>query len=138
MRPGGELPRCTVCIGYNWLMLCPQCRTEYRRGFTTCDECGIRLVDILPAEEAHEPEYSRFVTVVTAQGQFEEGQICSFLEAAGIPTAVRGEALRHTHGLTIDGIGAAHIMVPEIHADQARELLARAERGDLRIDDFSF
>ena len=94
-------------------MFCPQCRAEYRLGFTTCNECGIRLVDILPVAEVHEPEHSRLVTVVTVQGQFEEGQIRSFLEAAGIPTAVRGEALRRTHGLTIDGIGAADIMVPE-------------------------
>lgn len=31
---------------------CPQCRTEYREGFTQCADCGAALVDALPAEDA--------------------------------------------------------------------------------------
>lgn len=29
-------------------MFCPNCRYEFRRGFTRCNECGVALVDTLP------------------------------------------------------------------------------------------
>ena len=76
-----------------------------------------------------------YVIVSTVQGQFDEGQVRAFLEANGIPTQVRGEALRKTHGLTMDGLGAVEILVPKTQADAARDLLALAERGEMRIDD---
>ena len=76
-----------------------------------------------------------YVVVSTVQGQFDEGQVRAFLEANGVPTQARGEALRKTHGLTMDGLGAVEILVPREQADDARDLLARAERGEMRIDD---
>ena len=76
-----------------------------------------------------------YVVVSTVQGQFDEGQVRAFLEANGIPTQVRGEAFRKTHGLTMDGLGAVQILVPKTQADAARDLLALAERGEMRIDD---
>lgn len=77
----------------------------------------------------------QFVVVTTVQGQFDEAQVRGFLEANGIPTAVRGEALRHTHGFSMDGLGAVEVLVAREHADAARRLLAEAERGELRIPD---
>lgn len=75
----------------------------------------------------------RYVLVSTVQGQFAEGQLRAFFEAHGIPTQVRGETLRTTHGISIDGIGAVEILVPSDRADEARELLARAERGEFAL-----
>ncbi len=75
------------------------------------------------------------VVVTTVQGQFEEQQVRAFLEAHGIPTTVRGEALRHTHGLSVAGLGAVEILAPREHAESARRLLAEAERGALRLAD---
>ena len=49
--------------------------------------------------------------VFVASGQMQADQVRAFLEAAGISTAVRGEALRNTHGLTLDGLGAVEIIV---------------------------
>ena len=74
-----------------------------------------------------------YVFVSTVQGQFAEGQIRAFLEANGIPTQVRGETLRSTYGISIGGIGAVDILVPRDRADEARELLTRADRGDFRL-----
>lgn len=76
-----------------------------------------------------------YVVVSTVQGQFVEGQVRAFLEANGIPTRTRGESLRTTHGISIDGIGAVDILVPQNLAATARTLLARADRGDFRIGD---
>jgi len=80
-------------------------------------------------------DQSEYVVVSTVQGQFAEGQVRAFLHANGIPTEVRGEALRMTHGISVDGLGAVQILVPRYQADSARELLARADRGELRLGD---
>ena len=56
-----------------------------------------------------------------------------FLEAAGIHSSERGEALRYTHGLTLDGLGGVEIMVEETDAHRARSLLASADAGAFRV-----
>ena len=33
---------------------CPNCRTEFRPGFTTCSDCGSSLVAVLGAADSHE------------------------------------------------------------------------------------
>ena len=75
------------------------------------------------------------VVVATVQGQFAEAQLRSFLEAQGIPTAVRGESLRATHGLTVDGLGAVQILVPREREEEARALLAAVDSGEFRLPD---
>ena len=80
-------------------------------------------------------DQDRYVVVSTVQGQFIEAQIKAFLEAHDIPCQLRGEALRVTHAISVDGIGAAEVLVPAALADKARDLLAQAERGELAIDD---
>ena len=76
-----------------------------------------------------------YVVISTVQGQFVEAQIKAFLEAHDIPCQLRGETLRVTHAISIDGIGAAEVLVPAALADKARDLLAQADRGELAIDD---
>jgi len=76
-----------------------------------------------------------YVVISTVQGQFVEAQIKAFLEAHDIPCHLRGESLRLTHAISIDGIGAAEVLVPAALADTARDLLAQADRGELVIDD---
>jgi Putative prokaryotic signal transducing protein len=73
--------------------------------------------------------------VFVANGEVHAQQVRAFLAAAGIPAAVRGEALRHTHGLTLDGLGAVEIAVAEADVDRARALLASAEAGQFRVAD---
>jgi hypothetical protein len=77
----------------------------------------------------------RYVVISTVQGQFVEAQLKAFLKAHDIPCQLRGESLRVTHAISIDGIGAAEVLVPAALADTARDLLAQAERGELAIDD---
>jgi len=36
-------------------MYCPECRAEYREGFTECSDCRVPLVAALPAEPEAEP-----------------------------------------------------------------------------------
>ena len=71
--------------------------------------------------------------VFVAAGEIEAQQVRAFLESEGIPSIVHGEALRKTHGLTLDGLGAVHILVDDAYADRARALLASAENGEFRL-----
>jgi hypothetical protein len=73
--------------------------------------------------------------VFVASGEIQAQQVRAFLEAAGIPTIERGESLRLTHGLTLDGLGAVSIHVAESDVEQARALLDSAESGQFRLSD---
>ena len=73
--------------------------------------------------------------VFTASGEIQAQQVRSFLAAAGISSELQGEALRKTHGLTIDGLGKVEIVVAADDEDRARALLASAEAGEFRLDD---
>ena len=73
--------------------------------------------------------------VCTASGEIQAQQLRAFLEAAGIASELRGESLRNTHGLTLDGLGMVEIMVSESDDARARALLASAEDGEFRLDD---
>lgn len=71
--------------------------------------------------------------VFIANGEIHAQQIRAFLEAAGITAIERGESLRNTHGLTLDGLGAVEILVAEVDAGRARSLLDSAEAGTFRL-----
>ena len=64
------------------------------------------------AEMREEHAMEHLVAVSTVQGQFAEEQVRAFLEANGIPTQVRGETLRTTYGISVDGLGRVEILVP--------------------------
>ena len=72
-------------------------------------------------------------SVFVAQGQIEAEQVRAFLEAAGIPSALRGESLTKTHGLNVAEIGRIEIVVAEANVERANELLAAVERGELQL-----
>ncbi|HSL18123.1 MAG TPA: DUF2007 domain-containing protein [Methylomirabilota bacterium] len=74
-----------------------------------------------------------FVVVTTVQGEVEEQQLRAFLEAHGIPTLVRGEALRKTHAFVLDGLGAVEILVAPEDLEAARDLVDRVAAGDLEL-----
>ena len=73
--------------------------------------------------------------VFVANGEVYAQQVRAFLEAAGIATTERGESLRNTYGLTLNGLGAVEILVAEGDVDQARSLLDSAEAGTFRLAD---
>ena len=73
--------------------------------------------------------------VAIVNGNLEAEQVRTFLEAHGIHVLMRGEALRSTHALTLDGLGAVNIEVAEENANRARELLVAADAGEFRLED---
>src|SRR5580658_6601307 len=53
-------------------MFCPNCKAEYRQGFTRCADCDVALVDELPEEALVAPEPA------AAPGDPDEDPFCSF------------------------------------------------------------
>jgi hypothetical protein len=39
-------------------MFCPQCKAEYRRGFTRCSDCDVDLVEVFPPQEENDSRAS--------------------------------------------------------------------------------
>src|SRR5882762_11235382 len=72
-------------------MFCPQCKAEYRPGFSRCSDCEVDLVDHLPVES-----YRSTLAPLEAQRKrvwfSDEGEscvyVCAGLSAAGIPFEV--------------------------------------------------
>ena len=116
-------------------MFCPQCKAEYRLGLVRCHDCDVELVDTLPQDsiDAEITEDSDYVAIRWVQGPLVEGQVCSFLQAYGIPTQVRNVGSRRAHAVNIDGSGSTQILVPRNLVITALDLLEKADRGDLEI-----
>jgi len=97
---------------------CPTCRTEYREGFETCNDCGEPLLPgDLPAEAATPPKSSeqplrRVVRVSTSEYEPAEGAVASESESA--------EESEPTSGT--EWVEGATIMVAKASADPESEL----------------
>jgi len=119
-------------------MFCPQCKSEYQPEFIRCADCDVAVVDFLPESEPYEDgpptEDLDYIPIASAPGALEEGQMVSFLQANGIDARAVGQELRKIYGINIEAMGAARILVPRKDAVLARELLDKAERGELEIE----
>lgn len=73
------------------------------------------------------------VEVLRVDGFVNAEPVLAALRASGIPARTVGEALGSVYGLTLDGLGLVAVVVPEGHADEARELVATALRGELEV-----
>lgn len=111
-------------------MYCPECRSEYREGFTTCVDCEVALVSELPPED-HAGE-----SLVTVFAEGDPGLLAlaySLLHDAGIPYFQQGESLQDLFG-RIGGFstvaGPVQIQVPESRAQEAQELLSDLESAE--------
>jgi hypothetical protein len=71
--------------------------------------------------------------VRVTNGEIEAEQVRSLLAGSGIECEFRGEALRNTFGLTLDGLGRVEILVSAADEERARELLESAEAGELSL-----
>lgn len=110
-------------------MFCPKCEAEYREGIYECADCGVALVEDLPAKDVH-PDIELVAVFETADPALLP-VAKSVLEAAEIPFFVQGdEAMgllpvgRFATGLTQKGQGmVAIIHVDKNHEERAKEVL---------------
>lgn len=73
----------------------------------------------------------RYIVVTTANGHLEAEMLKAFLEAAGIPAFIAQESAGIAYGLSIGSLGEADILVSEENEEEALQLLAAMEKGDL-------
>ena len=102
-------------------MICPECKAEYREGYTKCADCEIELVDTitLENEESSKPEEIIFETVMTSFNQGEIALAKSLLESNNIQCFVQGESFNSLFRTSIP----VSIKVPEEYVEQAKEVL---------------
>lgn len=109
---------------------CSQCQTEYPAGTETCPVCHHLLADRRPAWRPYDPD-EPFVVVRTVYNELQAHLLKGQLEMEGIPAAVEYEAASRVFPVTIDGLAAHRLVVPESLAGQAAEVLAAYEdHGD--------
>lgn len=113
-------------------MYCPQCRSEYRDGFSECPDCHVPLLAGAPPAEpagAFDPTLG-LVVVLETNDRFQLAFAKGLLQDAGIPFFVLGQIAT----LIQDVDGFLHkwvrIQVPRDREAEARELLAELEAQD--------
>lgn len=67
----GNRVRCTIPV-----MFCPECRAEYRPGFTRCSDCGVDLVHELPEPDtrAQKPKRDWLSMLPTVRDAYRNGR----------------------------------------------------------------
>ncbi len=107
-------------------MFCPQCKAEYRVGFTRCSDCGAELVDHLPVESPspYEPE-AQLVVIRTYPSVIEADLAKNALGAAGIESVLKREGgiRRNYLGLDLHGV---ELVVRSEDAEDAEKILDMA------------
>jgi len=100
-------------------MFCPECKTEYRPGFTRCSDCGVALVNELPPEAHDDMDDSRVVW--TGNIEADCVSACLSLKDAGIPYKV--SQFSETRFINSVGNWRYEIAVPSSSFSRAQELL---------------
>jgi hypothetical protein len=73
---------------------------------------------------------ANWVKICTVQGGTKAAIIRGRLESEGIPVDVEYEAFGKVAGISVDGIGAVRISVPEEFVQKAEEILKEAGEPD--------
>jgi hypothetical protein len=116
-------------------MICPNCRAEYREGYTVCADCEVPLVEKLQEDEPPEPELE-LVTVFDTGEPADVLVAKSILEAEGIEFFAKDEGVQDLFGAGRLGsgfntmAGQVEIQVRPEDADRARRLLERLDEGE--------
>jgi hypothetical protein len=100
---------------------CPQCRVEYRDGFSQCSDCQVALVSGLPPETPAPPLH--WVTVFESNDMLAIGLAQGSLEDSGIPFLIRSEETAARLVLGPVMFPPSRFLVPKDREVEARELM---------------
>jgi Putative prokaryotic signal transducing protein len=106
-------------------MYCPECRAEYRPGFTECSDCRVSLVAGAPPLKAaalFDPTLEA-VVVLETNDPIQSALAKGLLEDAEIPFFVLGQVARLVASVDPFLHKWVRIQVPQARAEEARELL---------------
>ncbi len=107
--------------------------THCRKGFAEeegeyCPKCGRRLLPAAPQWRPYDPD-EPLVVAATVYGELEAHLRKGQLEQEGIPVLLQHEAVGRVYGVTVDGLGAYRLLVPQGLLQEAREALAAYRQG---------
>src|SRR6266581_7426767 len=113
-------------------MICPNCQAEYRKGFTTCSDCNVPLVEELPElpkeapDEASEIRDSAQSMIFVAADAVEAETVKGLLEASGIAVNLANESSPFPG---VPGLASGLKLV----VNSAQESLARQVLDEYRV-----
>ena len=109
---------------------CPQCRDEFREGYTTCAECGVALVDVLPPAEAEVAEdgsgsHGGWDSVFESGTAYEAELVAMRLRDAGIDAQVVDRTFTEAPMPNVSNFNTVQVLVPTERAEEARAVVAQ-------------
>ena len=121
-------------------MFCPQCRVEYRPGFTHCTDCDVDLVHELPLARTDSfgsaslgDEEDPFCGFWQGDDPRLHAELCTLLDEAGIPhKTVR----REDHLFNLKNFPAFQIGVPFSLFEKAENAVKNAYEMDASVADW--
>lgn len=98
-------------------MICPQCKAEYRPGFTRCADCDVDLVwephyaqgPERPPADPGDPNEDPFCSFWKGEDARLHAELCSVLDEAGVP---HNTVFRRDHLFNLSNFPAYEIGVP--------------------------
>jgi len=108
-------------------MFCPECKSEYREGFSRCAKCDIDLISELPPETSVEysVEYIDLVTIETYSTRYEAELANGLLEESGIDATVSGDDYGGIHpGLSYSR--GVRLLVKKEDVENAKKIISNA------------
>ena len=106
-------------------MYCPQCRVEYRAGFTECSDCHIPLLAGAPPSEpaVHSTPLLGLVVVLETNDRLQLALAKGLLEDAGIPFFALGQIATLVQDVDPFLHKWVRVQVPRDREAEAKELL---------------
>lgn len=116
-------------------MFCPQCKVEYRPGFTHCTDCDVDLVAELPktaiepsrGDEPGDPNEDPFCSFWKGEDPRLHAELCSVLDEAGIP---HNTVFRRDHLFNLRNYPAYEVGVPFSLFERAENAVKEAYGAD--------
>jgi hypothetical protein len=114
-------------------MICPECKAEYRPGFTRCADCDVDLVWEQPEQAASSPNYAQaqpgdpnedpFCSFWKGDDPRIHAELCEVLDEAGI---AHNTVFRRDHLFNLNNFPAYQIGVPFSLFEKAENVVKEA------------
>jgi len=109
-------------------MFCPQCKGEYRPGFTHCVDCDVDLVEKLPELDSGPGGQSQVAELEQVWNGADQGEcvyVCALLKESGIPFKIFEQREEFWKAEQAYRIG-----VPTAFVDRAQQIIDTTVLGD--------
>lgn len=109
-------------------MFCPECKAEYREGFSKCSDCNVGLVEQLPPVQ--EEEFIEYTEILRTSNPSDIALIKSILDSEGIIYYFQGE---HANNI-LPPILPARLKVNKAQEKEAVEILKDLNLSTKAVD----